>query len=246
MTQARDLADGKFDTNTLVVDAANNHVGVGTASPSLPLHINGASAGDGLVYSRSGTEYFRIDDTGTDMNIKTTGGGHQIIFTTNSSEVGRWRNGGGLTFNGDTAAANALDDYEFGNWTPSINFGSNTGSGTGVTYNEQSGNFVKIGNLVHVQCRISLSAKGSSTGSTNITGLPFTSNGGGTPIVPMSCWYTAFTNVTRGQVIIGRIDNNSSGIELRFLDGNSESVLNQTHLGTTANVAISGTYYTTQ
>ena len=91
MTQARDLADGKFDTDTLVVDAANNHVGVNTASPStMPCISMVYRAVDGLVYSRSGTEYFRIDDTGTDMNIKTTGGGHQIIFTTNSSEVGRW------------------------------------------------------------------------------------------------------------------------------------------------------------
>jgi hypothetical protein len=28
--------------------------------------------------------------------------------------------GGGIQFNGDTAAANALDDYEEGTWTPTI------------------------------------------------------------------------------------------------------------------------------
>ena len=39
MTQARDLADGKFDTSTLVVDAANNRVGVGTSFPLTPLHM---------------------------------------------------------------------------------------------------------------------------------------------------------------------------------------------------------------
>ena len=36
MTQARDLADGKFDTNTLVVDAANNRVGIGQSSQDQP------------------------------------------------------------------------------------------------------------------------------------------------------------------------------------------------------------------
>ena len=39
MTQARDLADGKFDTSTLVVDAANNRVGLGTTTPATRLHL---------------------------------------------------------------------------------------------------------------------------------------------------------------------------------------------------------------
>ena len=49
MTRARDLAKGTFsgdltvDTNTLVVDSANNRVGVGTSSPSARLHLK---AGD--------------------------------------------------------------------------------------------------------------------------------------------------------------------------------------------------------
>ena len=157
------------DTNTLHVDAANNHVGIGTVSPSLPLHINGASAGDGLVYSRSGTEYFRIDDTGTDMNIKTTGGGHQIIFTTNGSEVGRWRNGGGLTFNGDTAAANALDDYEEGLFTPNL-IGS---AGGEASYSSRHGTYTKIGRLVTVNIIMVISSVNTMSGDVLINTLPF-------------------------------------------------------------------------
>ena len=47
MTRARDLAKGTFsgdltvDTNTLVVDSANNRVGVGTASPVNKVTVNG-------------------------------------------------------------------------------------------------------------------------------------------------------------------------------------------------------------
>jgi hypothetical protein len=47
MTRARDLAKGTFsgdltvDTNTLVVDSANNRVGVGTASPTETLDVSG-------------------------------------------------------------------------------------------------------------------------------------------------------------------------------------------------------------
>jgi hypothetical protein len=42
----------------------------------------------------------------------------------------------GLTFNGDTAAANALDDYEEGTWTMGVSFG---GASVGVTYINNAG-----------------------------------------------------------------------------------------------------------
>ena len=72
--------------------------------------------------------------------------------------------GAGITFNGDTAAANELDDYEEGTWTPSL--GGNT------TYSVQQGFYTKIGNVVTVWMDISVTTLG--TGSTTIlTGLPF-------------------------------------------------------------------------
>jgi len=247
--------DLTVDTNTLHVDSANNKVGLGIDPGTLPAFANHAilvsngggisvtssSAGDnryiffGNGTSSSDIQLAAIQNTNSDLIFKGASG----------SEKMRILNAGGITFNGDTAAANALDDYEEGTWTANINFGSNTGSSTGATYGESTGNYVKIGNLVHVQCRISLTNKGSSTGSANITGLPFSSNGGGVPIVPFACWYTAFANVTRGQVVIGRIDNNAPGIELRFLDGNSEALLSDTHIANNSNIALSGTYYTT-
>ena len=58
MTRARDLADGKHltnvDSNTLVVDAANNRVGIGTASPATAnLEIfTGSTDADGLKINR--------------------------------------------------------------------------------------------------------------------------------------------------------------------------------------------------
>jgi len=88
-------------------------VGIGTSSPSLPLHINGSSAGDGIVYSRSGTEYFRIDDTGTDMNIKTTGGGHTITFNTSGSERMRIDSSGRLLVNRISASNNGLIELDY-------------------------------------------------------------------------------------------------------------------------------------
>jgi hypothetical protein len=77
----------------------------------------------------------------------------------------------GIQFNGDTAAANALDDYEEGTFDFAIAFG---GGSTGITYTLRQGAYTKIGNKVTVTGQILLSNKGSDTGSATITGLPFT------------------------------------------------------------------------
>jgi hypothetical protein len=73
--------------------------------------------------------------------------------------------GAGITFNGDTAVANELDDYEEGTWTPSL--------GGTATYTVQDGNYTKVGRLVNIRCNITVNLIG--TGSTfQISGLPFT------------------------------------------------------------------------
>jgi hypothetical protein len=68
--------------------------------------------------------------------------------------------------------ANTLDDYEEGTWTPSLNFG---GATTGITYSTRTARYVKVGNLVYIDLFITLSSKGSATGSALITNLPFSS-----------------------------------------------------------------------
>ena len=81
----------------------------------------------------------------------------------------------GIKFNGDTATANALYDYEEGTFTPSFNM---TGGGHSLTYNVQQGNYTKIGNVVSVEMYLSItgvSANGS--GNLRIGGLPFTKTG---------------------------------------------------------------------
>ena len=76
----------------------------------------------------------------------------------------------GLTFNGDTAAANALDDYEEGTWTPRI---QGTGSNNSKTYVTQLGEYTKIGHMVWVRFRVRWSARTTDSGSAAIFGLPY-------------------------------------------------------------------------
>ena len=82
---------------------------------------------------------------------------------------------GGIQFNGDTAAANALDDYEEGTWTPIVTFGGNS---VGQTYSANQGTYTKIGRQVSVTCYVEFSNKGTSTGAGVLTGLPFTAGSG--------------------------------------------------------------------
>ena len=80
---------------------------------------------------------------------------------------------GGNLYIGGTGAANALDDYEEGTWTPNflfngVNITTNSGS-----YTSQSGYYRIIGKQVHVYGYIVIASIGSSTGSAQIS-LPFT------------------------------------------------------------------------
>ena len=70
----------------------------------------------------------------------------------------------GILFGTDTAAANTLDDYEEGTWTPVIG---------GGTCTNITGKYIKIGDQVTVTLSV---LGGTLTGATTneITGLPFT------------------------------------------------------------------------
>ena len=79
----------------------------------------------------------------------------------------------GGVYLGGTVAANQLDDYEEGTWTPSITFNQ---SSTGITHDVQNGKYVKIGSAVYVSCHCSLTSKGTAVGVADLNGLPFTIN----------------------------------------------------------------------
>ena len=105
-----------------------------------------------------------------------TAGNTNLVFGTNSTERMRILSGGGLTFNGDTAQDNALDDYEEGTWTPTI---VGNGGASGQSYAIQSGRYTKIGNVATYHFDVQLSAKGTLSGTYMlIGGLPYNSDHG--------------------------------------------------------------------
>jgi len=71
--------------------------------------------------------------------------------------------GNGTTY----SAANTLDDYEEGAWTPTLS------GATTTTYTIQEGYYRKVGSLVTVQCKLIINAIGDGS-ATTLSGLPFT------------------------------------------------------------------------
>jgi hypothetical protein len=99
------------------------------------------------------------------FKVAASGSADAAISWTTGFEVlndGKARAKNGLLFGTDTAAANALDDYEEGTWTP--------------TFLEQSagtGTYTKVGRLVTVNGYVLCDADGGSTNPLTFSGLPF-------------------------------------------------------------------------
>ena len=91
---------------------------------------------------------------------------NNLAFSAGGTETVRF-NGFGLLFNGDTAAANALDDYEEGTWSPI----STAQSGANPTYTAV-GRYTKIGRQVIAYAEITYTSTGGAVGM-YISNLPF-------------------------------------------------------------------------
>jgi hypothetical protein len=171
------------------ITAAGN-VGIGTSSPNHKLDVNGVVGGfqsgqtayktysklEGFQISAyqsvNGAPYTKTTDVVANADSGVASELRVLVAASgsNPAEVARFTSNG-LTFNGDTAAANALDDYEEGTWTMGVSFG---GASVGVTTLVNTGTYTKIGRQVTVNGYLVLTSKGSSTGTAKITGLPFT------------------------------------------------------------------------
>ena len=145
-----------------------------------PLHIQ--AAGGSQTYLSISLPGANSGNTGLVLGHDNTGSrilnreAEPIIFHANAgSETMRMLAGGGLTFNGDTAVANALDDYEEGSWTPVCNT-SNANASIVTTVN--FARYIKVGGLVHISAYMTLNISSVGSGAAVVTGLPFTATSG--------------------------------------------------------------------
>ena len=118
--------------------------------------------------------------------------GHLCFDLPSGTEKIRFQSTGGISFNGDTATANALSDYEEGTFTLAA-------SAMGVTNTDCK--YIKIGRLVHCTGRIATGSSGNGSLVAQFSGLPFagqtgTVNGGQGGTVPVhDVGVTLFTSL---------------------------------------------------
>jgi hypothetical protein len=224
------------------IDSSGN-ITVGTASDtgakSLFLINDSNTTGSGIAQARNAGQYVSTSAAG-DMIIGSATG-KDIIFGDIQAETTYARiDADGLKFNTDTAAANALDDYEEGTWTPALKF---SGVDTGITYSQRGGNYTKIGRKVSVTCYANLSSKGAITGGAIIDGLPFSVASGISNYSAATIWFynVSFANQFIGYAVTGNPYVNlqeirESGTVLSLLD---------TNFADNSEFMVSLTYFTT-
>ena len=127
----------------------------------------------------------------------------------------------GGAYLGGTAAANKLDGYEEGIWTPVL-------SGTGCSFGTHAGSYVKVGKMVYVTALLNITAVGSDTSSIGISGYPFNAHsatnqfqtGTARQTSTTGTFYLAQINVGLAVGGLNSMDGISSGSNKVFTTGN--------------------------
>ena len=145
-TYGDDFTIGRSDHAGMTIRTGNGHKG--------SIYFSDGTSGNAEY--RGGVQYDHADDS----------------LRLSASSANRVRiDSDGLKFGSDTAAANALDDFEKGTFTPTLTFSS---GGSGSTVGSVVCNYTKVGNLVHIKGRFTLSVGSGNGGDLQINNLPFT------------------------------------------------------------------------
>ena len=195
------------------------------------LRIKGSRAGTILESGSTLATHVMIagSNSSTAVHINHNSSGHLSFYQYSAGkETLRLHESGGITFNGDTAAANALDDYEEGTWTPDIHGSTTRGT---VSYQYRSGSYTKIGNRVWCRFGFKLSSISGATGRVRVDGLPFVSRSYGSyqePNFSVSTGLLATTaNAYRARMFVV---NSSSYLEGR-ISVNTDTIWNISDFG---------------
>ena len=159
--------------------AFTGKVGIGTSSP---IDLTG-NASPSLTISSNGP-YICLQDANNANQVTYMANNSGVLQfgkvtddgSTTKTELLRIQSGGGISFNGNTASDNALDDYEEGTWTVGWTSTNNTFNPSTTT-----GYYTKIGNLVTISYHAYLAGAPTINSAANgfsFTGLPFQSSSG--------------------------------------------------------------------
>ena len=256
-------ADNRLITCTGTTDALNAEsywiisgasLALGTSSPLANIHLRNSYVhlridSDG---SNNDTNFSMITGTGKNNNINFGDAaddnvgiisydhnGDQMKFIVGASERMRL-DADGLSFNGDSAAANSLNDYEEGEAT--ITVYSNNNVSLNATYNKMD--YTKIGNVVTITGLIIISGV-SSTNYFSIN-LPFTNVNHGNPRRTDAIGAVMHNNVNTGDCgLVSYIPMGSSILYFyKVSDNSSWSILTNSDLASNDEMYFTVTYKT--
>ena len=222
-------------TDRFTIDASGDvSISVGKLTTS------GANGADNQGINITDTGYSKTHKLYGDNSLHIQAdSGQSILMKPNASEIARFTSDG-LTFNGDTAAANALDDYEEGVWTPTINGGT-----INTIY---SAKYTKIGNVVHYYVYLLLSFVNNSNRFE--ISVPFNTSSVTTETYPVGAiGYSGSMNTQDFRPHVHK-NSNPGFIYFHEVDGNATQVTNATMYARNYNdgrvtaLIVSGSYYT--
>jgi len=203
------------------ITVSGSNVGIGTTSPSSnygfskTVEIQGGVNSE-LSLSQTNNSKDWSFGVGNGNCYQQTNSGQNYSWYTGGVEKLRIQSGGGISFNGDTAAANALNDYEEGTFTPAI---------SGLTFTTAAGLYVKVGRACHVTINME-GANTSKTGDIYISGLPFNAitNSSLMPVNSVPIMEVANVNLTGSYInMYGRINSADNRLQLLQSSGVSHA-----------------------
>ena len=163
-TKRLETSDGAINVNQGASTFCNFHHGGGNSGIRIagPAAASGANLVLANNFNNSNDDRWAIQLDGSSDDLLFKSGG------VSGTERFRIIDTGGITFNGATGTAHALDDYEEG--TFSFNESN-------ISVSNYEAKFTKIGRIVMLSARINFGSS-TNTGTLNLTGLPFTPDSG--------------------------------------------------------------------
>jgi hypothetical protein len=258
--QASQYGTGNF--NNIALNPSGGNVGIGTSSPTAKLDVSSSSAGvtagdfvvdtanktvfvgrqsstDGdnsnfIVKNRAGIEVMKVD--ASTQTVKTR-------LTISVGDATPASTGAGITFPATQSAssdANTLDDYEEGDFTPSITQGN--------TYSVRVGRYTKIGRVVNFYLNIECTITTGGGVQMSVSGLPFTVLNTSNLFFPCSVFAHTGWFVTSSTAIQAQIAPNTTEIYMfGFQNSTGQNYLVPTTstCGGTVFIELAGSYQTT-
>lgn len=126
-----------------------------------------------------------------------------------------------------------------GTFTPTISFG---GSSVGVTYSVQSGYYVRVGNCINYVINITLSSKGSSTGTFSISGFPVSAGSANLSYPTASIFINNINSLLTAGTLVGTLQSNILTVNNFSITTALNSLLNNIFFNNNTVINLTGFY----